>query len=500
MIRSAETGLSDGTQVQPAWTDPNLPPDQFLYQRLGPWPQPAPAYPMSRPPEVLTIPPVEATLWDETIGARYVETVLEYSAPAYIKGLADLVLPLPADEDFLQIMTRTVYSRFLRQEAPGSAYWISDFTAMELITPLPGTYCAPVVCRFLQANERFACASIHFLKTDKNKDLLVRPGDKAWNLAKAYACQGAAYHALFIVHPTLHFPMDSVNAITKSAVPMSHPLFQALLPHTAYTLPLDNAVLEGAWTVVNDKVHETWFDPLTATGYNIKQLFGVGYSGYNGLAAYPAYDYMHPWMDADILYGRCLHEYFKPFLEFAKAIASVIPKTDPYVKRWANYCSAQVRGFPDGTAIFEGDTLAKVIAIYMWDVSVAHGADHYSFGIGIALKNKFLRLRRPPPTDIDDGADVLLVKDVAWAEDMGRAELANYMVFSVVTMAPNLVETDYAFTDPTLQAASVEFHANLKSVDVRVRAMMPEFMRLEPSADSKDPYAYNLTISASIQF
>lgn len=56
MIRSAETGLSNSTQVQPAWTDPDLPPDQFLYQRLGPWPQPAPDYPMTRPPEVLTIP------------------------------------------------------------------------------------------------------------------------------------------------------------------------------------------------------------------------------------------------------------------------------------------------------------------------------------------------------------------------------------------------------------------------------------------------------------
>ena len=500
MTSNSETGLPIDIQVQPAWTDPDLPPDQFLYKRLGPWPQPAPAYPMSRPPEVLTIPPVEATLWNETIGARYVETVLEYSAPAYLKGMADLVLPLPVDDDFLQIMTRTVYSRFLRQEVPGSAYWVSDFTAMELITPLEGTYCAPVICRFLQANEHFACVSIAFLKTDKNKDLLVRPGDKAWNLAKAYALQGAAYHALFVVHPTLHFPMDSVNAITKSAVPMIHPLFQALLPHTAYTLPLDNAVLEGAWTVVNDKVHETWFDPLTATGYNVKQLFSVGYSGYKGLAAYPAFDYMAPWMDADILYGKCLREYFKPFLNFATKIASVIPKTDPYVKRWADYCSAQVRGFPDGTAIFEGSTLATVIAIYMWDVSVAHGADHHSFGNGIALKNKFLRLRRPPPADIDDGADVLRVKDVAWAEDMGRAELANYMVFSVVTMAPNLIETDYAFTDPTLQAASAEFHASLKSVDVSVRAMMPEFMRLEPGTDPNDPYPYKLTIPASIQF
>ena len=36
-----------------------------------------------------------------------------------------------------------------------------------------------------------------------------------------------------------------------------------------------------------------------------------------------------------------------------------------------------------------------------------------------------LRLRRPPPADINDGAEVLRVMDVAWAEDMGRAELAN---------------------------------------------------------------------------
>ena len=500
MTTNADNDLPGGIQIQPAWTDPNLPPDQFLYERLGPWPQPAPAYPMTRPPEVLTIPEAEANLWNETIGWRYKTTVAEYTLEAFLDGIKDLLFTLPGDDEFVQVMTRTVYSRFLRRETPTSPIWLGDFTAMELIDPLPGTFCAPVVCRFQQEGERFACISIRFLKTGKNNDLLVRPGDKAWNLAKAYALQGAAYHALFVVHPTIHFPMDSVNAITKTAVPMIHPLFQALLPHTAYTLALDNAVLEGAWTVVNNKVHETWFDPLTATGYNVKQLFGIGYSGYKGLAAYPAYNYMAPWMDGDMLYGRCLREYFKPFLVFATKIANVIPKTDPYVKRWADYCSAQVRGFPDGTAIFEGNTLAKVIAIYMWDVSVAHGADHQSFGNGISLKNKFLRLRRPPPTDINDGADVVHMWDVVSADDMGRAELANDMVFAVVTMAPNLIETAYAFTDPALIAASAQFREDLKSVAKNVRTIMPEFMRLEPDADPNKPYPYNLTIPASIQF
>ncbi len=503
MTKHIEDVLTGATQIQPPWTDPDLPPDQFLYDRMGPWPQPAPAYPMIRPPEVLNIPPIEALLWKSTIGRRYEKTVLEYTVPAFIEGTYEKLcgVPLPTDSQFIQIMTHTVYSRFLRQEAPGSTDWISDFTAMELLTPLPGTYCAPVVSRFRKANNGFSCIEIKFLKTaTRSEELVVTPTDKAWNLAKVYALQGAAYHALFVVHPTLHFPMDSINAITKTAIPMMHPLYQALIPHTTYTLQLDNTVLESSWSVVNNKVHETWFDPLTAEGYNIKQLFGVGYSGYRGLKAYPAFDYMAPWMDADILYGKCLQAYFVPFLVFATKIASVIPKTDPYVKRWADYCSANVRGFPDGSAIFEEDNLAKAMAIYMWDVSVAHGADHYSFGKGIALTNKFLRLRRPPPVDINDGVDVKTVSDLVTAEDLGRAILANDMVFSVITMEPNLIETKYAFTDKALINATDEFHANLRSVDTMVRTIMPEFMRLEPDSDVHHSYPYDLTIPASIQF
>jgi hypothetical protein len=502
MTQRCDSDLPGETHDIPPWSDPNLPPDQFLYERKGPWPQPAPAYPMTRPPEVLTIPAAETELWQATIGRRYQKTVLEYTLPAFIEGAYEAWrgLPLPGDDEFVRIMTHTVYSRFLRRESPDSADWISDFTAMALIEPLPGTYCAPVACRFRRVGDAYACVAITFHKTATRDELVVYPGDLAWNLAKVYACQGAAYHALFVVHPTLHFPMDSVNAITKSSVPMLHPLYQALIPHTAYTLQLDNAVLESAWSVVNDKVHETWFDPLTAEGYNIKQLFGVGYSGYQGLAAYPAFDYMAPWMQTDIPYGQCLHLYYEPFLAFAKKIAAVIPHTDPYVRRWADYCSAHVRGFPDGAAIFEQDNLATAIAIYLWDVSVAHGADHYSFGKDISLTSKFLRIRRPPPLDRDDGAEIHTVSDLVTAEDLGRAILANDMVFSVVTMEPNLIDTRYAFTDPALIDAAAVFHAELKAVDTKVHAIMPAFMRLEADSSADPAYPYDLTVPTSIQF
>lgn len=493
-IETAE--LASGLQSQPAWTDPNLPPDQFLYGRKGPWPQPAPAYPMARPPEVLNIPTPERDAWWAWIGTRLGGDYAEEKLLAPRRARADLALPLPTDAEFIQIMTQTVYARYLRNEN-GTAFWLNDFSAMELVDPLPQMYCAPVACRFELQGSVFSCVSITFLKTaTRNEPLIVRPGNKAWNLAKVFACQGAAYHALFVVHPALHFPMDSVNAITKTSVPQIHPLFQALFPHTTYTLALDNEVLEGKDSIVNNNPADMDYDPLTAKGYNLMQLFGVGYTGYKDLAAYPPYDYMKPWMNSNTVYGNCLKAYFKPFLIFAKQIASIIPNTDPYVTRWADYCSAHVRGFPDGSKIFDGDNLAKAIAIYMWDVSVAHGADHYSFAYDIQLKDKFLRIRRPPPVDINDGADVTKVSDVANLDDMTRAELANGMFFDVWTLSPNLIDTTYAFTEPELQTAVTAFHANLTAIDADVHKMMPTFMRLNPDHIGY----YHWTIPASIQF
>ena len=497
MPSSTDIHSADGVQAQPPWTDLNLPPDQFLYERLGPWPQPAPAYPMTRPPEVLNIPTQERVAWWEMIGSRLGATyeIERFLAPG--QAQTDLALPLPTDEEFLQIMTRTVYARYLRNES-GTTSWFSDFSAMALIDPLPQTYCAPVACRFLLQGTVFSCVSITFLKTSaRNETLVVRPTDKAWNLAKVFACQGAAYHALFVVHPALHFPMDSVNAITTTSVPQIHPLFQTLFPHTTYTLTLDNEVLEGKDSIVNNNPPESPFDPLTAKGYNLKQLFGVGYTGYKGLAAYPPYDHMKPWMDSNTLFGICLRAYFKPFLVFAKQIASVFPNTDPYVRRWADYCGAHVRGFPDGSAIFDDDNLARTIAIYRWDVTVAHGADHYRVAYDIQLKDKFLRICRPPLANINDGGDVQKVGDLANLDDMTRAELANAMFFKVVTLPPNLIDTTYDFKESVLQEAVTAFHAHLTVIDADVRKMMPTFMRLEPDTN---PLSIAWTIPASIQF
>lgn len=508
--------MKDAPQSQP-----ELSPDQFLYGRKGPWPQPSPTHPLLEAAEVLNVPPIESLLWNGTVGKRLLETQVGY--PGYAAGLAmeDLALPIPSDDQFNHMMLNTAYSRFMKpaspadcahldNTAPAALVWKYDFSAMRLVEPLEGLYCAAVVCLFVQdASGKRSCNKIVFRGDTSAQNVAVGPSDAlaAWNLAKIFALQGAAYHMLFVVHPALHFPMDSVNAITKTAVPHTHPLFQLIYPHTSYTLALDNAVLEGPESVVNNNAQGTWFDPLMGNAYNLKLLFGAGYAGLDDAwygDAYPAYDYMKPQMGFDSDYGRWLEAYFGPFKVFCAVVAAEIlaahkEKADPYLIRWARYNASYIKGFPDEKAILLDDNLAKALAIYLWDVTVSHGGDHYSFGGNIPAAYKFLRVRRAPPTGTEPPADVTTVGDVSSAEDLYRAEMAQEMFFGPHAIFPNLIDTLYPFRNKVLSEAQLFFKAFLKEVSEKfVYSKETPFMPLFPQTHDKSDYP--ATIPASIQY
>ena len=516
------------------WSSPDLPPDQFLYGRKGPWPQPSPTHPLKEAAEVLNVPLVETLVWDATVGLRLLKGQAAFPALAAYDAMFDGMSLIPSDDEFNAMMLNTAYTRYMKpkldadkrhlDKAPNAAkFWQYDFSAMKLVEPLAGMYCAPVVCVFAQdGSGRRSCLYIRFRGETDGEDVFVFPGGgDAWNLAKIYVLQACAYHMLFVVHPALHFPMDSVNAITKTAVPHTHPLFQLLYPHTSYTLALDNAVLEGPNSVVNSNAQGTWFDPLMGNAYNLKLLFGAGYAGLNTDGqdpwfgdAYPPYDFMKPQMGFDSPYGKWLADYFPPFLKFCEAVAHEIlkeHKKDTYVARWARYNSTYVRGFPDENSIFKDGCLAQAMAIFMWDVTVSHGGDHYSFGLNIPAKFKFLRVRNYPPLpDPPPVGGPTKVGDVANGDDLYRAELAQRMFFGPHAMAPNLNETYYPFTDFMLQLAQKSFHDLLTDVSQQYQHQysldMP-FMPLDVTQAPKlppSPYPayteYELTIPASIQY
>jgi hypothetical protein len=499
---------------------PDLTPDQFLYQRKGPWPQPSPTHPLQEAAEVLNIPPIETLMWNSTIGTRLLETQFGYPGLAAAKAMEAIDLPIPSDDQFNNLMLNTAYSRFMKpasdadwiyldKSSSAAKVWKYDFSAMKLVQPLDGLYCAAVFCLFVQdAGGKRSCNKIVFRGANSSQNVAVGPADPVavWNLAKIFALQGAAYHMLFVVHPALHFPMDSVNAITKTTVPQSHPLFQTIYPHTSYTLALDNAVLEGPESVVNNNAQGTWFDPLMGNAYNLKLLFGAGYAG---LAdpwygdAYPAYDYMKPQMGFDSDYGRWLAAYFPPFQSFCKKVATEIltaDKNDTYVTRWARHNASYIKGFPDEKSILDMDCLAQVLAIYLWDVTVSHGGDHYSFGRNVPAPYKFLRVRHRSPTVSPEPVGITAVGDVSSGDDLYRSEMAQEMFFGPHAMFPNLRDTLYPFTNKALFQAQNVFKIELEFVSTKFKyAKDTPFMPLNPQdGDGKD--AYSCTIPASIQY
>jgi hypothetical protein len=490
-----------------------LTPVAFLYNRMGPWPQPSSSHPLLEAPEVLNIPPVEEMQWNATIGLRYAETLAGWPPAAAEYAIENSSYTAPNDERFNTILFETVYTRFLLPPDDDEVslfislfkgqpwfseklkWWKYDFRAMELVEPIPGCYCAPTV--LVIAEEPSGSRTCRAIQINQ---LTILPHHPAWTAAKIFALQGAAYHILFVVHPALHFPMDSVNAITKTAVPMTHPLFQAIYPHTTYTLPLDNAVLESPISVVNNNA-ATWFDPLTADAYNLKLLFGAGYAGLPKYPkSYPKYDYMKPQYGFDSDYGRWLKAYFDVFesfaLEIAKRIFALKP-TDSYVERWVNYLHTYIYGFPSAQEVMgNAEVLARILAIYMWDVSVAHGADHWSFGTQVEVREKFLRIRIKPPTSIDEPPPQ--PGSVATIEDLYRASITQQMFFLPFAITPNLYEVRYAFLDPALYKSQFAFKNNL--VAVSTQSGLKQYQPLQPDDKKVPKVPYERTIPSSIQY
>ena len=523
-------------------------PDQFLYNRKGPWPQPSPGHPRLCAPEVLNIPPIEKLLFNETIGMRYLKTQIGFPPFAAQYVVANTAWTGVGDERFNAMMFDTLYTRYLNplnatelkkfksqvqkdkpkfSLDPKKKYGMYNFWAMNLVEPLQYMYCAGTRMIYEEdtsgSTTKRVCVAIVVAQDGGRKpDLYIYPEDSSWGLAKIFVMQGAAYHVLFVVHPALHFPFDSVNAITKTSLPQGHPLFKLLYPHTSYSLALDNAVLESANSVVNNNAQGTRFDPLTGNAYNLQLLFGAGFTGLSEAdfgSGYPPFDYMKPQMGFDSLYGQWLEDYYKiAFVPFCTAVASYLvqEKHMDYVLLWAKYNHTYVPGFPHASELDPSKNdakkvitkLAKTLAIYLWDTSVAHGGDHDDFGWNISSVEKCLRIRRPSPTSRNEAE--IKVGDIFTGDDLARADIANEMFFKPTAIPPNLSQTMYAFLDAGLTEAEMEFHKNLGEVAIKWEYVPNEtsyFMRLTPDpliAPSPNPLlgdiAYARTLPQSIQY
>lgn len=461
---------------------------EYLYQRKGPWPQPSPSHPLGEAPAVIHIPKTEYLRWFRHIGLRYIWNLSSYWINALVYTFKNTHLEPVSDKEFEDIMGKTAFSKFLSNQVEEalcsrsifgnflankdiSNFFVADFTLMQYLAPFPKTYISPIKALF----EKEAGTDLYFSEKKivaiyiPSAELVLTPNDgDAWELAKYYVLQGATYRLVLSAHALLHFPFDSINAITKTALPKDNIVFKLLYPHLDLTLILNSKVLRAKTSpVVNDQKYP--FTGFTASEEGIRDLIEAGYKGIENNPYYKPYSYSLELEEIYSDYKLFLEAYYQTILNFViLVVKNSTPQEIMEVKQWADYISYWLPNFPTGKQIFEGENvLAKVITKIIWTVSIGHAADHYDYSMHTSTNQTPLRLRIPPPnTNKIEGYDR---KKLSNFGDMFRYRMERKLFFKPTNVSL-LCEVDYNFTAPHLIELNDKFRKELINTETELKS------------------------------
>lgn len=466
-------------------------PEDFLYERKGPWPQPCPEHPHGEAAGVIHLPLSETIDWWWNIGSRYVFT-LAYFPIAYLKGALNPGLEPVTDDELAHKLTHSMLAKFIKnvfdekdrqifkEKLDQPNVWICDFEPVRVVKTFEGIYTSATKTLLLKKDDHYKILEIYIDKTHSH----FTPSDgDAWELAKYFVLQGGAICSTLVVHPLLHFPMDSVNAITKTALPRDHIVFQLLYPHLRFTLYLEKAVLTFKSSLLMSK---WWmpYAPYPGPYDGLRDLLVEGYDGIEHNYSYPPFKYQFEPEFIVGKYGDFHQAYFAVFKKFTNNILVDLTETELYyLSKWADYISGWVPGFPAGADLVKDrELMVSAIAYYLFDVSVGHTVDHYNFG-KMNIRKIPMRLRQAPPKK---GEKIVLKREkltTFW--DYGKYEMARRLFFKESTKT-RLIDAVYDFgkRNPQLQKHVEEFKADLIKIDEQLKKEKAQFTPIKDIAAS----------------
>ncbi|NWC95669.1 MULTISPECIES: hypothetical protein [unclassified Pseudomonas] len=393
---------------------------------------------------------------------RPVSDVL-FSGQLFYGTLSKLLTPVSAEDvaEFPDLLNPEAL--FDSEGEP--TYLKIDTLSMQRLDPLHGIYSAPSLTLFRRDGSDSGTAL-----AIKINGLVLTPEDKnAWELAKYFVLQGALCLITLVTHPRLHFPMDAISAISLTALPRQHVLFKLLAPHTRIQLAINQAVSLQTYSVAHNNQflpytpYPGWGNvPIIEEGRGWTGLMTDAFSGIEGNRSYPAYSFpLVPekiWSDFDTF----VRGYYDVIFDFVSAVVRHVDLDDPVVIYWSNAIAAWVTGFPAHERIREGDTFARAISYFIWDVTVAHSADHGA--MGHYQQNIFpLRLRAPAPAS-KTLPPVNRRKLVTFGDTL-RNRLCFKMYFGPPQGNEYLYDTWYDFGVPELDDINQTFWRDLKRFD-----------------------------------
>lgn len=434
-----------------------------------PWPEPSPISVDEMPPGVLRIPLRERIDFFLHVSLRYARQIATHWPVSLVRALRN---PYPAattddelcslfyDTSMAKLMCTTLDPVDIERFAPimgereHAAFIKVDFSAYAELAPERGMYAAATVSLFHRGGD----GRPHLEAIWINGLVLTPANGDAWTLAKMFVQQGAGQHMANCNHIPLHFPLDTINAVSKSVLPATHVVSRLLAPHLRFSLCLNDAALYSNLSVLRNHdvlIYSTF--PLTQAA--IYRLARIGYAGLPGNSGYPAWRFSPDPEPVVGDFGIFLERYYEAMLQFTTVIAAEVAPDDAVIAEWADTIASHLPAFPAATEMRSADTLARVLAKIIWSASVAHGADHHDYG-GIPIGKIALRLRVPPPASPSHPMPAKLGK---WTDAM-RHDMARILFFREDTVTP-LRDVRYRFDSPALRSAGDAFIRGLHDVD-----------------------------------
>ena len=346
--------------------------DDFIHRNEGPWPQPAPDNPSGQIAQVIHLPQSELDDWKKNVSNKYLRIALTRWPEALFYIWHNKHYNRLDDAHFNAELTEGFNSKFITHLDPGDEEkfkeniaptldlkraYKADFSCMEPMSHdgacYEGMYAAPTITLLEKTTsetpgQKYQARAIYIYRVEEDGELIedhvFTPGDgDHWELAKYYVLQGAVHRINLTEHALLHFPFDSINAITRTVLPTDHLVFRLLFPHLRLSLPVNKAVLENPGSLINrDK--RMFYSPFCAPGATVRKLLPDGYIGRTGKPnAYPVYKF-RPDPDAngsslprpkipDSEYGEYLGRYYQVFDGFVERALELLEDTDP--RSWA---------------------------------------------------------------------------------------------------------------------------------------------------------------------
>jgi hypothetical protein len=450
--------------------EPERPPDVAASD--GMWPQ-APVTYDDFYPAIIHLTDRERTEHLRANMLRYLGQIVSLTPKAAWRATTRPRVHPVDDALFARILTQTALAQYIRRtlsaedrlafraclNGPDESFVRIDFSQAQPGPVRPGVRLEPTTTLLREHAD-----GIHQACAIRVRDTVYTPCDgDAWTLAKYQVLSGVNVHQVVLIHPRLHFPNDVINALTKSLLPMNHPVAQLIVPHTRISLGLDHAVMNHRRSALLNSPQEIYTANALDTD-GMCAAVAVGRLGVDGNDAYPAYDFWGIENDPRTPIGRYCDDWQRAFQRFTTKITSSVPNGDAAVTRWADAISQWVPGFPDGREIFQDDCLGRAVGRYLVSVTVLHSADHYSYA-AIPVEYLPMRIRIPFPAEKIRTEPLQLDKLVS-REDFFRHILCHRMFFKPVVVQ-SLDEVRYSFPNGPARQAVCEFRNEWIELDNR---------------------------------